>query len=56
MRTEEKIAVALVIFGLGFIGGFLTPVDIEFLQPFYTYVLVLVLVVISILFAYKKII
>ena len=55
MRPEKKISIAVVIFGLGFLGGFLTLADFQHNHPLLTYVAVIVMLLLALIFAYKKI-
>lgn len=55
MRPEKKISIAVVIFGLGFLGGFLTLADFQNTHPLFTYVAVITMFLLSLIFAYKKI-
>ena len=55
MRAEKKISVALFIFIMGFAGGLLTFSNIQNSHPFLTYVIVLVLLISALFFAYKTI-
>lgn len=55
MRAEKKISVALFIFIMGFAGGLLTFSNMQNSYPFLTYVIVLVLLISALLFAYKTI-
>ena len=55
MRPEKKISIAVVIFGLGFLGGFLTLADFQHSHPLLTYVAVIAMLILALIFAYKKI-
>ncbi len=55
MRQEKKISIALVIFGLGFLSGFITLGDLQNTHPLLTYIAVIVMLLLALIIAYKKI-
>ena len=55
MRPEKKISIALFIFGLGFLGGLLTLGDFQHSHPMLTYIAVITMLLLALIFAYKKI-
>jgi len=55
MRTEKKLAIAVFIFLLGFLSGFITLGDIQDTSPLLTYLSVITMFLLALIFAYKKI-
>jgi len=55
MSPEKKISIALVVFGLGFLSGFITLGDLQNTHPILTYVAVIAMLLLALIFAYKKI-
>lgn len=55
MRTEKKLTIAVFIFALGFLSGLMTLGEIQDAHPLLTYLSVITMFLLALIFAYKKI-